>query len=178
MLRDSATKFGALSIINHWLIAALFITLVPMGLYMEGMERGPDKWQLYDLHKSLGVIVLVYGFWRVSWRFIQGFPEHVEGVLAWEKKAAKISHYALLAAIVIMPVSGYIMSEAGGHAIEVFGLFTMPAIPDNESAAFIASGFHGTVGKLTILVFVIHFSAAMKHHFVNKDSTLKRMFGR
>ena len=145
---------------------------------MEDLPDGPYKWEVFNLHKSLGVLALLLGAWRVVWRIVQGFPEHVDGVLAWEKKAAVIAHYVLLVCIILMPLSGYIYSETGGYSVSFFGLFNLPSLPDSEYVSKIAKSIHGGGSNVLMITLLLHIGAALKHHFVNKDSTLKRMLGR
>ncbi|KMT66229.1 cytochrome b [Catenovulum maritimum] len=178
MWKDSQTSFGRISIINHWTLALLMIGMLIFGLVVEDMPRGPDKFEMIGLHKSVGVLVLFLGLWRIAWRIIQGFPSHVDGVLNWEKRVSKIVHIILLASILVMPLSGYVMSEAGGYEVSFFGLFSLPEIENSREIGGIAHEIHEIFGKVIMAVIIFHILGALKHHFVSKDRTLKRMLGK
>lgn len=177
-LKDSGARFGSLSIFNHWVVAILIIGMLAFGLYIGDMERGPDKGELIQIHKSIGVFLLFFGVWRVLWRLVSRFPSEVADMPAWQIIAAKAVHYALLAGILVMPVSGYIMSSSGGHPVGFFGLFELPALQENKELSSMAGGLHEWVGYFLIAVVAVHVLAALKHHIVDRDATLSRMIGR
>lgn len=177
MLRDNYNNLGRISIVNHWLLAALMIGMLVFGLVLEEMPRGAGKRELMGLHKSIGILILFLGMWRVGWRLVQAFPTPAGDSKNWEKRIAKIVHIVLLAGILLMPLSGYLMSSAGGKDINVFGLFVMPNITDSKALGDFSHSFHGYFPYFLIALIILHVAAAIKHHFISKDNTLKRMFG-
>ena len=128
-----------------------------------------------SIHKAVGVLVLILGLWRVTWRLIKGFPAPASSMPPWQEMASKLAHWALLAGIIVMPVSGLVGSLFGGRDVSVFGLFTLPAQAKIEWLQSLSGGVHGLFGKALAVVVVIHVAAALKHHFVDKDATLSRM---
>ena len=108
---------------THWTIATLIIVMLAIGLYMGGLPRGPERLELIQIHKPIGVIVLFLGISRVLWRLFSGFPGEISALPAWQTIASKSLHYMLLAAIIIMPFSGYISSPTGRHPVSFFGFF-------------------------------------------------------
>ncbi|MEM7121518.1 MAG: cytochrome b [Pseudomonadota bacterium] len=177
-LRDTGKRFGSVSIVNHWTVAVVIIALLAIGLYMDTLPRGAELTWWINLHKSLGVFVLIYGFWRVLWRVVWRFPDDVAVMPRWQEVAAKAVHIALLLCILGMPISGYIMSSTGGHPVSFFSLFSLPALPESGSVNKIAGGVHEWLAYALIAIIVVHVAAAVKHHVVDKDATLKRMVGR
>ncbi len=177
-LKDEGTRFGAISIINHWTIAVLIIVMLAIGLYMDSLPRGPGRGEWIDLHKSIGIAVLFLGAWRVLWRISQSFPDEVCEMPRWQELAAKAVHIALLMLIVAMPLSGYISSSAGGHEVSFFGLFHLPQLPESKALSETVSEVHETLADLLMIVLALHVAAALKHHVIDKDNTLKRMLGR
>lgn len=177
-LRDNRQHFGAMSIINHWVIAVLIIGMLGFGLYLDALGQGPEQRALLQIHKAIGVIVLVLVVWRVLWRLSNGFPDDVAQMPAWQATAAKAVHYGLLTAIVLMPVSGYVTSTTGGHAVSMFGLFTLPALPENETVSAAAADIHAVVAYCLMGLITVHVLAALKHHVIDRDPTLLRMIGR
>lgn len=176
MSEKNTTNFGLTSRINHWVIAFAIIGMVAVGLYLEfgNLERA-DKRFLMGIHKSTGVLVLIYGFWRVAWRLLKGFPDTVAKMPNWQKTASKISHYLLLACILLMPISGVAWSIFSGYGVDVFGWFTIPAQEKIEWVGTVASNFHRYAGRTLAALILLHIAAALKHHFYDKDKTLTRM---
>lgn len=168
--------YDAISRVNHWIIALAMIGMLAAGLIIGNVElskeiRGP----LIGLHKTIGVVVLLYGAWRIFWRLYQGFPEPVAALPAWQERAARMAHYGLLLGILMMPISGLIGSLFSGRHVNLFGVFTLPAIGDIKVVAAIGSNLHWIIGYLLIVLVILHIAAALKHHFVDGDATLTRM---
>jgi cytochrome b561 len=177
-MKDDGVRFGAISIINHWAVATLIIVMIAIGLYMGELPRGAAKGEWVDLHKSIGIIVLFLGAWRVLWRLIHRFPDDIARMPPWQQFVAKAVHILLLFAILAMPISGYMLSSMGGHPVSFFGLFDMPVLPQDKTIARAASQVHGVVAYMLIGLIALHVFGALKHHAVDKDATLRRMLGR
>lgn len=177
-LYNDTNTFGLVSRANHWISAFLFIGLIALGIYMHELPKSPEKFELYDLHKSLGIGLFALMMLRLAWLKISPNPEQIsrnrfEHILAHSVKGI------LYLAMIMMPISGWIMSNSGGHDVAFFSLFTLPnLVGENETVHEIAEGIHGTMGPLMILVIALHIAGALKHHFVYKDNTLKRMLGK
>lgn len=170
------TSYGITSRINHWVIAIAMIGMLGLGLYLEfgGLER-EAKGPLMGIHKAVGVLVLIFGTWRVTWRLLHGFPEPASTLPSWQESASKVAHWVLLVGIILMPVSGLLSSLYGGRDVSVFGLFTLPAQEKIDWLKSLGGGVHSWFGKALAAVVVIHAAAALKHHFIDKDNTLSRM---
>ena len=169
--------YDLISRINHWLIAIAIIGMLALGLFFEfgGLPCEEKRW-LVDLHKSFGVLVLIYGVWRVLWRVIQGFPKSDDNTMPqWQEVASKIAHWALLAGILIMPISGVVASIFNGRSIAVFNWFSIPAQAQIAWLSSIAGYTHRYAGFTLAFIVAIHIAAALKHHFVDRDSVLIRM---
>ena len=181
---DSREKLSATTICLHWIVAVLTIGLLTVGVYMVETK---GFW-LYPWHKSFGVTLGLFVILRVLWRIKNGWPEHVGDYTSIEQFLAKLVHYLLIIGTVLMPISGFLMSAMGGHGVAVFGweLFhhnpdpTDPSkvIPINGTVAGIAHSLHWIAGYSIIAGVVLHVVGAVKHHVVDKDGTLRRMFGR
>lgn len=177
MSTNAPTTYGAISRFNHWITAAVMIGMIAFGLYLDDLPR-ESKGALMGLHKSIGFTFLFFALWRVIMRVAQGFPPALGNMPKWQEMAAKAMHWALLAAILLMPVSGMLMSLYGDHAINVFGLFTIPGQGKVEAIGGPAHLIHGLLGKVLIALIILHVIAALKHHIFDKDATLARMTGR
>ena len=164
----------------HWLMAVVIIALIGVGLVMSDLERDdPLKWQLYANHKAIGMIALVLIGIRILWRAHSRPPKPLPSQSPLEQWVAHLVHLALYFVMVAMPVSGYIMSSAGGHAISIFGLFNVPLlVGKNEAIGHLAKEVHEVAGNVLIGAIVLHFVGALKHHFIDKDATISRMWPR
>lgn len=166
------------TVVFHWLTGILFLVVFVIGLQFEGMPRGPEKGELMGLHKSLGLIVLVVALSRLVWRFKEGAIESVAVLTRAQEIAAKSVHHFLLLVTLAMPISGAVMSVAGGRALDVFGFELIAAGEKTEWLQSTASFVHVNSVNLIIVALALHVLGALKHQFVDKDGTLSRMLGR
>lgn len=182
-MSDSKTQLSRVTITLHWIVGLTMMAMLAMGIYMEENE----VFALYDLHKSIGVIIFLFILARVVWRIRQGWPEPVNRYKRVEQVMGKAVHYILLIGSVLIPLSGMMMSGTGGHGIAVFGLELMAANPDPAnpydviplSATMAKAGHivHSLGSNLVIAALILHIAGALKHHLMDKDSTLRRMLG-
>lgn len=178
MLKNTEHTYGVVSRANHWISAFVFIGLIVLGIYMHELEDSPEKFELYALHKSLGVGIFMLMILRLVWLKVSPNPEQ----LSHNKFEHILGHAVkgiLYLAMLMLPVSGWLMSNSAGYDVSFFGLFTLPnLVGENESINAIAKAIHGTMAPLMILVILLHVAGALKHHLVYKDNTLLRMLGR
>lgn len=175
-MRNSNIQYGAVSKAIHWLMGLTIIGLLAVGLYMEGLDASPLKFQIYGLHKAIGIAVLAVFFVRVFWRFTNIVPDSLPSHRAWEKFLAHSVHVFLYVAMIGMPLSGWMMSSAAGYPVEFFGLFTLPHIvPESESLGDLMREIHALLGCALMAALGLHIAGALKHHFIDKDNTLRRM---
>ncbi len=184
MIRNTRAGFGAVNIAFHWLMAALLIGLLVLGKYMHGLELAdPNKFLLYQLHKSLGLTALVLVALRLGWRIINPTPRLPTALSQWQKAGAHLSHLALYALMFAIPLSGWLMASASPLGIPTFyfSLFQVPHLPvpgllgDAATAEETMKGVHDLLGNLLILVIIAHVTAALKHHFLDRDDIFTRM---
>lgn len=179
MLKNSAERFGIITRANHWLNALLIISVIALGMYMVDLPREPETFKLYNIHKSLGVLLLALIIWRLIWLKVSPNPALLPSK-PWEHTLAHGVRGLLYLALIIAPVSGWMMSNAAGHGVNFFHLFTLPYIvPESETLSAIVKPIHVITGKIILpALILLHIAGALKHHFVYKDATLKRMLGR
>lgn len=183
-MSDSKVKLSGVSVGLHWLVGITMIVMVTVGVYMTDFK----EYALYPIHKSVGMIIFVVILMRVIWRVKQGWPEAASTYKTWEQKLSKVVHWMLIIATVVMPISGMLMSGLGGYGLAVFGLEFLAAtpnpeevgkmIPINGPAAGAAHETHEIAGKVMFVAFLLHVAGALKHHFMDKDGTLRRMLGK
>ncbi len=176
MLKNSKHHYGWVTISMHWLMAIAIIGMFALGLYMVELTYY-DAWYKgsLDLHKSVGVIVAIVLLIRLAWRLSQPQPEALTHS-KMQKRAASAVHVLLYIVLVLLIVTGYLISTADGRAIEVFGLFHVPALGSFiNNQEDIAGKVHFYLAWTVVLAAAVHALAALKHHFINRDRTLVRM---
>lgn len=180
LLRNSQVRWGLFAVVLHWGMALTIIGLFGLGLWMTSLTYY-DPWykQGPDLHRAIGVFLFIGLLARLAWRLVDRAPAPVDGHAAWERKAAHTAHLILYTALFAVMISGYLISTADGRAISVFGLFDVPAtITTIDKQEDVAGFIHLWLAITLISTAAAHALAALKHHFIDKDNTLKRMFAR
>lgn len=175
-VHNTEHSYGSASKFFHWLIGLMIIGLLGVGIWMTDLENGPFKFQVYGIHKAMGIIVLTLATLRLLWRLRQVTPLLPESTSLWQKKASQYAHVALYVVMFMMPLSGWAMSNAAGYQVSVFGLFTMPNIVSaNPKMRTLFGNIHTACGYAAIGLVALHVGAALQHHFLKRDDVLKRM---
>jgi cytochrome b561 len=175
---NSTERFGVVSLALHWVMAALLFALFALGLYMTGLDY-TDAWYRAapELHKSFGMLFFVLAVVRLLWRLGTVTPSLVP-MPRWESIAALEVHRLFYILLFFIPISGYLISTADGRGIEFFGLFEVPALISGiDTQEDVAGAVHLYLGFFVMGLAGLHTLAALKHHFIDKDATLKRIFG-
>ena len=180
MVRNTETGYGLVAIVFHWTIAMLFVGQVALGIFMTGLaDDEPAKFGLYQWHKSFGLVILLLALVRLAWRLIDRVPDLPAGMPAWEQRAARLAHVFPYAAIVLVPVTGwaFVSSSPLGIPTFAFHLIVVPPlpVPVSEAAETVLQRVHTSLALLSAAVAVLHTGAALRHHFVLKDTVFRRM---
>jgi cytochrome b561 len=178
LFKNTGSSYGVVTKTFHWLSALIVIGLLCVGLYMTHAKKDAGLFVYFTLHKSFGIIVLALTVLRIIWHIYTRKPGLVDGMKPWERMAAKGAHLFLYFAMVTMPLSGWIFSSAAGRPVKLFGLESL-TLPDlvgkNHGLKELLENYHKTMAWLLIGVVAVHAAAAVKHHVIDKDSTLRRM---
>jgi cytochrome b561 len=163
----------------HWLIALVIILMIPVGVIMTGLESGSFKNNLYEMHKSFGVIVMALIIWRLIVRWRRGAPTLEADLPDWQKWAANISHKMLYLLIALVPLAGWAGTSMCCAPVKLFWSIpvTLPLSGSRETVKALFQ-FHEIGAFLLAGLVVVHISAALYHHFIRKDATLRRMLFR
>ncbi len=180
-LKNTKDAYGFIAQLFHWGIFALFVYQFVVAEAMEAMTPdikytffGAGKWALYDLHKSFGIFLLFLVFMRISWRMINPAPQEEKAFIP--KMLARLVHLGLYAVMLIMPLSGYVMSMGGGHGITFFGMWKIPDfIGKNESLAYLGHEIHEITATIIYVLVVLHILAALYHYYIKGNGVLTRM---
>lgn len=188
-LRNSVTGWGWLARLFHWSMAVIIIGLLVMGFIIAEILTGTDsdtlllKFNLTQDHKSWGFVAFSLACLRIMWRWVNPSPALPGGMSAFERFLAHAGHYGLYVCMFLMPVSGWLMASASplqdAYGIKnlVFRQFELPDpfVPGSEELVSVFATIHAAAGLVLALLLLGHVAAALKHHFINRDSVLKRM---
>jgi len=175
----SPRRWGASTIALHWLSAVLVLILLGLGWFMvHGDLEAPTKFDLYQLHKSLGFLSLALLLLRLGARFAEPSPPAPPTMRDWERRLAGLTHAALYALLLIAALSGWLRVSSAIIAIpsRFFGLFVIPNLVGADAALSADMALlHYIVSRLIIALLILHIAAALKHHLVDRDDILARM---
>ena len=177
MWRSGRDHYGLVAIGFHWSIAIVFVGLVGLGAWMVGLTYY-DTWynDSLALHKAIGIVVLALALAKFAWKLADRKPGFGPEVRAYERAGATATHWILGALLVVLPVTGYLISTSEGAGIDVFGLFEVPAFFDvTAGTRDLAIDLHYYLAYGGIALVGIHAGATFKHTFIDKGSTLIRM---
>ena len=177
-LTNTREHYGWISILLHWSMAIILISLYFVGDYMVDLTYYDRLYHtLPAWHKAFGVLMGFALLLRLAWLYAQPRPA-VLGKPGISHTLAHGGHLALYGLLLVMIISGYLISTAKGKGIEIFGWFELPALlTENEARGELAGKIHAVAATVFILLVGVHALAALLHHFYWKDRTLTRMLG-
>ena len=179
-LLNSQATYGLVAVFLHWLVALTVAGMFGLGYWMVGLTYY-DAWykQGPDIHRSVGVLVFIAMLLQVVWRLMNPRPEPVPGHRRWELVAAHLAHGLLYVLLFVAMVSGYLITTADGSSVSVFGWFDVASITGRIKGMEDTAGVvHYWVTWSVVLLAGIHALGALKHHFIDRDNTLRRIVGR
>jgi cytochrome b561 len=178
-LQNSESSYGAVSMVLHWLMALVLTALVVVGLYMTSLpDAGFNTWKIRLIlyHKQLGMLALALVAIRLLWRLSNLLPRLVEALPDWQKVVARFVHLCFYGLMFALPVTGWLMSSAAGIPVSVLGLFTLPDLVGHNDRLFhTLIDIHKWLSYALVACMLAHIGAALRHHFMFRDDTLKKM---
>jgi cytochrome b561 len=176
VLGNDEAHYGIVAQALHWLIAALIIVMFGLGWYMSDLPLGQRKFELYQLHKSLGITILVLAAVRLIWRLFNPAPPLPPTLAPWERTAARANHALLYTMLFVQPIVGFLQSNAANFPVVWWGTVRLPAVlGTNEALAETLVEVHGWGSRVILVLVLLHVGAALRHHFILKDDVLRRM---
>ncbi|WP_303719240.1 YceI family protein [Brevundimonas naejangsanensis] len=190
------SRYSAVAISLHWLIAVAILSMIPMGWWMSDAIVEPDTqalaYRVFQIHKSIGFLILALTVLRIVWRLTHPVPSLPGAMKGWEQFAARATHAAFYALMLALPLTGWVYVSTGwavvtdtplAVATSWFGLFTIPHLPFIEHAsetarratAWMAMGAHSKLAWGAIVLVALHVGAALKHQFFERDGVLSQM---
>lgn len=176
-VRNTRETYGLVSRLLHWLIAVPVLSLIPVGWYLSGLsEESILYWRLLELHETLGLGVFTLILARIGWFLIDPSPDLPSTLLPWERNAARLTHRVLVCALVFIPVLGFLFVASDGEPVELYGLVAIPPVghwsKDVRETLF---DLHAYTAYACATLAAVHILAALKHHFVDRRSSLRRI---
>lgn len=175
-MAEPRNRYSTVSLVLHWLIAFLVVGQVLLITAHEAIE-GPMSRELVQIHKASGLSILVLTLGRIGWRLANPAIPLPNEMKRWEKLFARATHVLFYAALIVIPLTGWMASSATGREISWFGLFQWPLLPigGGRDTAGTMMDLHGIAVKGMYVLIALHIAGALKHQFINRDNVLHRM---
>jgi len=174
----ASARYSRGAIALHWLIAVLILLNIVAAFVSEDMSKA-DRAIVMGNHKAIGITILILTLLRIVWRLTHKAPPLMESLKAWEAALARVAHAGFYFLMLTLPVTGWALSSAfsKGKPVNLFGLANVPALPVgfDEPTVDMFGELHEVFGYLMIALLVLHIAAAVKHQFLDKDQTMRRM---
>ena len=182
-LRNTEQRYGIVAMILHWTIAIMLIGQFGLGKFMTGLIPGIQQFELYQLHKSIGITILLLSLIRLWWRLIMPIPSLPMTLRPWERVVARGSHISFYVLMIAIPLTGWLMVSASVWQIPTILYNTVPwphlpffeGIEDTAWYETLFANLHNILAVMMMMLLLLHSAAALKHHFVLKDDVLRRM---
>lgn len=177
-MNDNAqARYSLGAIILHWLIA---IAVIANWRIAEAAEHGtdPEKLAIMANHKALGIIILALSVLRLGWRFTHKAPPLSESLAGWEKLLARVTHVVFYVLLIGLPIGGWLGVSYFAAPVDIFGLFTVPALPvgENHDAGKAVLELHHEGAEILLILIALHILGALKHSFYDRIPSLSRMW--
>ena len=180
----TGARYSPVAAILHWTIAALIIGQIIGGKYMHGLANSsPVKFDLYQLHKSFGLTILLLSLLRLGWRFTHKAPALPAAMPDWQKLVARGTHWLFYALMILTPLAGWAIVSVSPTDIPTkwFGIIPVPHLPffggvtDREAVEHIMEERHELLAYAILALLALHVGAALKHAFIDKDGVFASM---
>jgi cytochrome b561 len=170
-------RYTGVAIALHWLIAALVIAQIAFGWYLQTVPRKTPARTVYvNLHKSTGLMLGLLIFVRLGWRLAHKAPPLPASVPAWERAAARTSHFALYACLIIMPTAGYLASNFSRFGVNFFNALLLPPWGVDERRLYaLFNTIHVVTSYVLVALIALHVVAALRHLYL-RDGVFDRMW--
>lgn len=174
---NHTVSYNVPAIVMHWLVALLIAVTFPIAWIMVDMQDdSPEQLSWFAVHISIGLTIFMLAALRLINRLFSGASVVPVNTPAVVRKLTGAIHLGLYVLMFIVPITGWIMVSAGGHAVSFFGLFTVPDIVVQDDGLHeTMEGLHETVANVLLGLIALHTAAALKHHIIQRDDVLARM---
>lgn len=183
MLTNSENRYGVLSRALHAIMLLLIFGMLVVGMYMTELDKTDElRKVLFGKHMSTGVLVLMLAVMRVAWLKISPAPRLPVALENWEKFLTTVIKSLMYLLMLLIPISGILMVNTKGHAVNFFGLFELPMLTgENKELHEWLEETHEFFAFSLVFLIVLHTLGALKHRYFDLNTDLdvmKRMFGK
>jgi cytochrome b561 len=176
LIRDTKAGYGVATRVVHWLMAVAIVAMFALGLWMVTLTYySPYYTTAPDIHRSVGMLLLFLLAARFVWRLVNDKPEDPE-LSPIEQRIAQVVHWGFYPLLFALMISGYLISTADGRPIAVFDWFSVPSLVHYKGLEEQAGEVHEVLAYITMAVVVLHAAASLKHHFIDRNRVLARMW--
>lgn len=169
-------RYGATAAALHWLLAAALAGSFGVGLYMSELPNSPLRLRLYSWHKWAGITILALSALRLAWRLVRRPPADLP-MTRWQRIAARLTHRLMYGLFFAVPLAGWAYSSAAGFPVVLFGIWPLPDfVPADKALAEAIKPWHAAFAYALAGLVALHVAAALKHHFIDRDGLLSRMW--
>ena len=176
MLRDDANGFGIITRVMHWLLALAIFGLFALGYWMVDLGYTSAYYTSAPAwHEAIGILVLLAMAFRIGWRLSNTDPNS-DYLSRFEHLASKAMHWSLYVLLFVVLISGYLISTADGRSIELFWGLEVPSLIQAPGIENLVGDIHRILSYVIMGLVALHTGAALKHHFIDRDPTLTRMW--
>jgi len=176
MSKDGTMAYSGIARFLHWITAIAVLSMIPAGIVMGLIKGGALQNFLFDVHRSLGVVLFVITLIRLAYRMTHKPLPLPDDIPAWQRGLAACVHYALYAVLLINPLVGWVGTSAYPAKIKVFWLFELPAaMGKNRPLSETLLEIHAYLGLAAAGLVCLHLAGVFHHQFIRKDDVLKRM---
>jgi cytochrome b561 len=174
---SGAANYDGISQTLHWLVAALAVTVVALGWAIAGASRNtPQRDLILLLHRSVGLTILAAMVFRTGWRWHRPPPPLPAVLVRSEIALARLTHFALYLFLILMPLAGYLDSAAAGHAVNFFGVVSIPPLlPENDRLSQVAIAIHLVAQYPLYLFIALHIAGVLLHGAIRRDGIVERI---
>jgi cytochrome b561 len=173
---EERTHYSRTAVALHWLMTLLLAAGFTLGATMTDLHMSPRKLRLFAYHKWIGITVLGLVALRLIWRLTHRPPPD-EPMPPWQRIAAHATHWLLYVLMIATPLCGWLYSSATGYPVVYLKIWQLPdLVHKNKALADILVQVHAILAWTLLWVVVLHAAAALKHHFFDRDATLRRMW--
>ena len=174
------SRYTALAVVLHWLLALAIVGMFVVGVYMADLPFSPLRLKLYNWHKWAGMTFLALTVLRLVWRITHRPPALSQSITlampTWQLRAYHATHHLLYLLFFAVPLIGWAYSSAAGYPIVWFGVIALPDfVPVNKELAALIKPLHGLSAFALVGLAGLHIAAALKHHWIDRDGLMSRM---
>ena len=176
---NNSGKYSFSMRLMHWLMGVMILATIAVGWFMTGLdpEVSTYKYDLYDTHKAFGALLLIMIIARFILRLTSPIPRLPKTIPGYEKGLSHAAHWSIYLFMLFVPLSGYLMSNASGRPISMFGI-PMPAlIAADPMLAQQLHEIHGYIPYILLALVAIHIIAVIRHRWfdIPENNVLDRM---